>query len=292
MNYQNINLNTDENNIIWLSIDVKKEKTNVITPELIKELSDACDTIKTSGAAGLIIHSGKSSGFIAGADIKGFQGLSADKNGQQQALKFIRMGQAMCQQIEDLPMPTLAMIKGFCMGGGLEMALSCDYIITDDMPSTKLALPEIKLGIHPGFGGTVRSIRRMGVLQAMPIMLTGRNLIPQQAKKAGLIDYCVPLRQLKTTAIQTILKKPAKQKPAKYLKLLETAPLRRIIASQMRKQVESKAKQEHYPAPYALINIWEMYGSIGNEMFEAEAHSVANLITTDTAQNLVRVFFA
>ncbi len=295
MNYQNINLNTDENNIIWLSIDVKKEKTNVITPELIKELSDACDTIKASNAAGLIIHSGKSSGFIAGADIKGFQGLSADSSadndGQQQALKFIRMGQAMCQKIEDLPMPTLAMVKGFCMGGGLEIALSCDYIITDDMPSTKLALPEVKLGIHPGFGGTVRSIRRMGVLQAMPIMLTGRNLIPQQAKKAGLIDYCVPLRQLKTTAIQTILEKPAKQKPAKYLKLLEASLLRRIIASQMRKHVESKAKQEHYPAPYALINLWEMYGSIGNEMFEAEAHSVANLITTDTAQNLVRVFF-
>jgi len=291
MTYQNITLSTDENNICWLTIDVKDEATNVINPELVNDLLTACDEIKTSNAKGLIIQSGKNSGFIAGADVKGFQGLSEIENGQELALKFIHAGQSMCQKIEDLPIPTLAMVKGFCMGGGLEIALACDYIITDDAPSTKLSLPEIKLGIHPGFGGTVRSIRRIGILQAMPLMLTGRNLLPRQAAKAGLIDRCVPLRQLKTTALQTILEKPSKQKPAKYMQLLETSPIRKIIAGQMRKQVASKAKQEHYPAPYALINLWEMHGSNSNEMYEAEAHSVANLVTTDTAQNLVRVFF-
>ena len=291
MTYENITLSTDENNISWLTIDVKDEAANVINPELVDELSNACDEIKTSNAKGLIIQSGKNSGFIAGADVKGFQGLSEIENGQELALKFIRAGQSMCQKIEDLPIPTLAMVKGFCMGGGLEIAFACDYIITDDAPSTKLSLPEIKLGIHPGFGGTVRSIRRIGVLQAMPLMLTGRNLLPRQAAKIGLIDRCVPLRQLKTTALQTILEKPSKQKPAKYMQLLETSPIRKIIAGQMRKQVAGKAKQEHYPAPYALINLWEMHGSNTDEMYEAEAHSVANLVTTDTAQNLVRVFF-
>ena len=107
----------------------------------------------------------------------------------------------------------------------------------------------------------------------------------------GLIDYCVPLRQLKSTAVQTILRKPAKKQAPKSAKLLETSPMRKLIAMQMRKQVASKAKQEHYPAPYALINIWEMYGSQSDEMYEAEAHSVATLVSTDTAQNLVRVFF-
>ncbi len=291
MTYENITLSIDENNISWLTIDVKGEPANVINPELINDLSNACDEIQASNSKGVIIHSGKSNGFIAGADVKGFQGLSEIQNGQKLALKFIRTGQAMCQKIEDLSIPTLAMVKGFCMGGGLEIALACDYIISDDAPSTKLSFPEIKLGIHPGFGGTVRSIRRMGILHAMPLMLTGRNLLPRQAAKAGLIDHCVPLRQLKTTAIQTILEKPNKQKPAKYMQLLETSLLRKIIAGKMRKQVAGKAKQEHYPAPYALINLWEMHGSNSNEMYEAEAHSVANLIITDTAQNLVRVFF-
>ena len=289
--YQNIRLETDANNIIWLAIDVVNEAANVINPKLVEELSNACDEIKTSSAKGLIIYSGKSSGFIAGADVKGFQGLDKLENGHNLALKFIHLGQAMCQKIEDLPIPTLAMVKGFCMGGGLEIALACDYIISDDAPSTKFSLPEIKLGIHPGFGGTVRSIRRMGVLQAMPLMLTGRNLLPRQASKAGLIDRCVPVRQLKTTAIHTLLDKPPKKQIASYLCLLELSPLRKIIAMQMRKQVSTKAKQEHYPAPYALINLWEMNGSQSNEMYEAEAHSVATLIRTDTAQNLVRVFF-
>ena len=289
MSYQHISLKTDEHTICWLAIDVKDASANVINPELIEEMHHACDEIKASSAKGLIILSAKPGGFIAGADVKGFSGITADD--KNIALAFIHAGQQLCQKIEDLPIPTLAMVKGFCMGGGLELALACDYIICDDAPSTKLSLPEIKLGIHPGFGGTVRSIRKMSVLQAMPMMLTGRNVLPRVAAKTGLIDHCVPLRQLETTALHTILDKPAKRILPKRLRLLETAPMRKIIALQMRKQVASKAKQEHYPAPYALINLWEQHGTQGNEMFAAEAESVANLVTTETAQNLVRVFF-
>jgi 3-hydroxyacyl-CoA dehydrogenase/enoyl-CoA hydratase/3-hydroxybutyryl-CoA epimerase len=289
--FQHLTHSSDENDIAWLILDVKGESANVIGPELIEEMNSAINEIKSSNPKGMIISSGKNSGFIAGADVKKFEGMSSSESDFELALSFIHLGQSLCQKIEDLSFPTLAMVKGFCMGGGLEIALSCDYIVADDAPSTKLSLPEIQLGIHPGFGGTVRSIRRMGVLQAMPIMLTGRNLLPRQAKKMGLIDYCVPLRQLKPTAIQTILRKPAKHQAPKSAKLLEASPMRKIIAMQMRKQVASKAKQEHYPAPYALINIWEMHGALGNEMYEAEAHSVATLVSTDTAQNLVRVFF-
>ena len=291
MIYSNLNISSDDHKIAWLTLDVKGEAANVIGPELIEEMNFAIDEIKATNPKGMIINSGKSNGFIAGADVKKFEGMTNSESDRELALSFIHMGQALCQKIEDLPFPTLAMVKGFCMGGGLEIALSCDYIVTDDSPSTKLSLPEIQLGIHPGFGGTVRSIRRMGILKAMPIMLTGRNLVPRQAKKMGLTDYCVPLRQLKSTAIQTILRKPTKQQAPKSAKLLELSPMRKVIAMQMRKQVASKAKQEHYPAPYALINIWEMHGSQGNEMYEAEAQSVATLVSTDTAQNLVRVFF-
>ncbi len=285
--YDNLSLSV-EDKIVWLTIDVKDEAANVINPEVVTDISAACDEIKAmSNVKGVIIHSGKSSGFIAGADVKKFTEVT-DKT---QALGFIHAGQAACQKIEDLPIPTVAMVQGFCMGGGLEIALSCDYIVTDDSPSTKLSLPEVKLGIHPGFGGTVRSIRRIGVLAAMPLMLTGKNLLPRQAKKMGLTDLCVPLRQLKASAIQTVLRKPAKQQPPKSAMLLEASPMRKLVAMQMRKQVSSKVKQVHYPAPYALINIWEMHGSKGNEMYAAEAESVAQLAMTDTAQNLVRVFF-
>ncbi len=278
---------TIEDDIAWLNIDVKDEAANVISPEVVNELDKACDEISKLSAKGLILYSGKSTGFIAGADVKKFREITDP----EEAREFINAGHTACKKLEDLTIPTVAMVEGFCMGGGLEVALACDYIIADDAPSTKLSLPEVKLGIHPGFGGTVRSIRRIGVLQAMPMMLTGKNLLPRQAAKIGLVDMCVPLRQLRNTAIQTVLRKPTKKQAPKSAKLLELGPMRKLVAMQMRKQVASKAKQEHYPAPYALINLWEAHGSVGDEMYAAEAESVLQLGMTDTARNLARVFF-
>lgn len=290
-NYTHIKINKDDNKFVWLALDLKDASTNVLNPEIIRDISAACTEIINSDAKGLILYSNKSSGFVAGADVKGFQGITDSEADRELALGFIKLGQDLCQKIESLPIPTLAMVKGFCMGGGLELALACDYIVANDAPSTKLSLPEIKLGIHPGFGGTVRSIRRIGILSAMPLMLTGRNVLPRQAKKMGLIDACVPRRQLEVTAMHFLLEPPKKQKPSASQRLLESPPLRKLVAMQMRKQVASKAKQEHYPAPYALINLWEFHGSKSNQMFQAEAESVATLVATDTAQNLVRVFF-
>ena len=280
---------TDE--IAWLSIDVKDEAANVISPEVVTELDKACDEVSTliekESVKGLILLSGKSSGFIAGADVKKFSEFTDPED----ARSFIQAGHDVCKKIENLSLPTLAMVEGFCMGAGLEIALACDYIIVNDAPSTKLSLPEVKLGIHPGFGGTVRSIRRIGVMNAMPMMLTGKNIMPRQAAKMGLVDMCVPLRQLKSSSIQTILRQPAKKQAPKSAKLLEVGPIRKLVAMQMRKQVSSKAKQEHYPAPYALINLWEAHGSQSDEMYAAEAESVLQLGMTDTAKNLARVFF-
>ncbi len=290
-NYTHLKIHTDDHNITWLALDLNGASTNVLNPDIIKELSSACSEIINSNTKGLIIYSNKPSGFVAGADVKGFQGITDSEADRKLALSFIKLGQDLCQKIESLPIPTVAMVKGFCMGGGLELALACDYIVADDAPSTKFSLPEIKLGIHPGFGGTVRSIRKIGVLKAMPLMLTGRNVLPRQAKKMGLIDACVARRQLEVTALRTTLDQPPKQQTTKLQRLLETPLLRKIAATKMRKQVASKAKQEHYPAPYALINLWEFHGSKSDAMFQAEADSVATLVATDTAQNLVRVFF-
>ena len=213
--YAHINLNTDDNSIVWLGLNLKNASTNTLNPEIINEISSACNQVINSTASGMIFYSLKKTGFIAGADVKGFQGITDSPEDRQRALGFIKLGQDLCQKIESLPIPTLAMVKGFCMGGGLELALACDYIVADDSPSTKFSLPEIKLGIHPGFGGTVRSIRRIGVLNAMPLMLTGRNVLPRQAKKMGLIDACVPRRQLEVTALRTVLDQPKLQRASK-----------------------------------------------------------------------------
>lgn len=290
--YQHLSLHSAPDNILWLTLDVANASANVLSPDVINELLRACDDIKQQNPAGLIICSGKRSGFIAGADVKVFVGISD----RDTALSFIQLGHTLCNTIENLPMPTLAMVNGFCLGGGLELALACDYIIASDRPACKFGLPEVKLGIHPGFGGSVRSIRRMGILKAMPMMLTGRNLLGRQAAKLGLVDLCVPLRQLENTATQVIkagypARTPAKEKTAFKDKLLENPVARKLIANKMRATVSQHAKQAHYPAPYALIDVWEKYGSYDDAMYSAEAESVADLIQTDTAQNLVRVFF-
>ena len=200
-------------------------------------------------------------------------------------------GHALMNRLEALPCTTVSMIHGLCFGGGTELSLACDYIIASDDKKTKIGLPEIKLGIHPGYGGTARSIERCGPLAAMNIMLTGRALSARAASKIKLIDEAVPLRQLKTAAEKYALDAP-KRKPLPFsARLANTSLLRPVVASQMRKQVARKAKAEHYPAPYSLINLWQKQAGNKKKMLEQEAIAVAGLATTETARNLVRVFF-
>ena len=289
--YQHLSLHKDEHNIAWLTLDVQGKPANILMPEVLDEIQIACSEVKHLAAKGLIICSGKANGFIAGADIERFKGNKDAGNNIELAQEYIGQGQHTCDLVEGLDITTVAMIDGFCMGGGTELSLACDYIVATNSPKTKISLPEIKLGIHPGFGGTVRSIKRMGVMKAMPMMLTGRAYTGRIAAKIGLADFCVPIRQLKSTAIHAILNTPAKKVVPAHMRLLEKKPMRSIIAMQMRKQVEQKANPNHYPAPFALIDLWKEHGGNASDMYEHEARSVTKLILTETAQNLVKVFF-
>ncbi len=289
--YQHLSLHKGEHDIAWLTLDVQGKPANILMPEVLDEIQIACSEVKHLAATGMIICSGKSNGFIAGADIERFKGDKNAESNIDRAKQYIDQGQHTCDLIEKLDIPTVAMIDGFCMGGGTELSLACDYIVATDSPKTRISLPEIKLGIHPGFGGTVRSIKRMGVLKAMPMMLTGKAYTGRIAEKLGLADFCVPIRQLKSTAIHAILNKPKKKTVPTHIRLLEKKPMRSVMAMQMRKQVAQKAKPEHYPAPYALIDLWKEHGGNEADMYEHEARSVSKLILTETAQNLVRVFF-
>ncbi|MCK4705744.1 MAG: enoyl-CoA hydratase/isomerase family protein [Gammaproteobacteria bacterium] len=285
--YKHWKLEFDETNILWLHLDVAESGVNLLSSFVFDELDAILDDLAKDLPQGVIILSDKKDSFVFGADIKEFTTLE----NQQQAIEFLERGHALMNKVEALSCPTVSMIHGMCLGGGTELSLACDYRVMSDESCSRIGLPEIKLGIFPGYGGSVRSIRRTGPLAAMNMMLTGRALTARAAKRIGLVDEAVPLRQLKHAALHFVMHAPRPKKPGLLQRISNSILLRSFIASQMRKQVASKAKQEHYPAPYRLIEHWQKYAGNEKIMLANEIVEVSKLATTDTARNLVRVFF-
>ncbi|WP_131775479.1 3-hydroxyacyl-CoA dehydrogenase NAD-binding domain-containing protein [Legionella impletisoli] len=279
----------DSDHILWLGFDRKNESANTINDEVLDELNNSIQEIsQDSEAIGLIIYSLKPKGFIAGADVNEFSGI----DDPAKAVDFLRKGQTVFSRIESLKIPTVAMIDGFCMGGGLELALACDYRLATDSDETRLGLPEVKLGIHPGWGGTVRLPKLIGGFHALSeVILPGSALRASKAKKLGFVDDVVPLRQLKRAAVYFIKNKPPKHRPNFLQSMSNYAWARTLLAKVFRKQLEKKVRKEHYPAPYAVVDLWEKEGSLGERAYLKEADSVEQLVTKgDTAQNLIRLF--
>jgi len=287
MSYKNWKIEIDDEDICWLHLDVAKSSTNILRSDVLDELDDIINDLAQSLPAGIIFVSDKSNGFIAGADINEFTKITTE----EQAREMLVRGHTIMNKIESLPCTTVAMIDGFCLGGGMELALACTYRVMCDNKSTRVGLPEVKLGIHPGYGGTVRSIQRAGPVAAMNAMLTGRLLQGRAAKRMGLVDELVPRRQLKRAARHFVINRPAIKELSLKDKIMNHALVRPFIASQMRKQVAKKASKQHYPAPYQLIDLWQSHMDNPQRMLEKEIDSVASLVTNDTAKNLVRVFF-
>ena len=284
--WKNWHLETDEDEIVWLHFDKAGSSTNVFSSDVFEEFFVILDQLEEMNPKGLIILSGKESGFIAGANIEEFTQLKS----KEEALELIRVGQSAFDKLEALPFPTLSLINGFCLGGGLEMSLACDYRIALDDPKTRLGLPEVLLGIHPGWGGTMRLTRLIGAPAAMDLMLSGRTVNARAAKKMGIVDKITAQRHLKRAAKMLISKCPGKSRPGKLVSLANFAVARPLLAKYLRKQVAKRAPEAHYPAPYALIDLWEKHSGDERSMLMEEAVSVAGLITEGTAQNLVRVF--
>lgn len=284
--YKNWKIEIDDENICWLHLDRAGSGTNVLNSEVLFELETIINDIRQDLPSGVVFLSDKKTGFVAGADVKEFTQLDSE----QSALEVIQHAHRIFNSIEDLLCPTLALIHGFCFGGGLELALACRYRIADDDPKTRLGLPEVKLGIHPGFGGSVRAIESMGVMAAMGIMLSGRNLNSRTAKRQGLIDYVVPKRHFQNAARSLIKDRPTKKPLSLYNRLASHRLVRPWLAKIMIRQVAAKAPKTHYPAPYALIDLWLNHFDDRTNMLDHEARSVARLIVSRTAQNLIRVF--
>ncbi len=278
---------TDSDGIVWLRIDKADGGANVLSAEVLTELNSHIEPMHGGLPTGLVIYSGKSSGFVMGADINEFTAIESP----EQAYELIRLGQQVLDRVEGLACPTVAAINGFALGGGLELAMACDYRLALASRKRILGLPEVQLGIHPGFGGTVRSVRICGVRPAMQLMLTGQPITVDKGRKIGLIDRVAGEDDWRQAARDLISSAALKKSAPMLERLLSLSFVRPMIRPMLIKQVASKARKEHYPAPYAIIELWSRHGASTKSGYEAEARTIAELRCTSTSRNLVRVFF-
>ncbi|MCY7354022.1 MAG: enoyl-CoA hydratase/isomerase family protein [Lysobacter sp.] len=277
-----------DDGIVVLGLDRANESVNSLAQDVLLELDALLERLALDPPKGVVFCSAKDSGFIAGADIREFQGF--DERGTTG--DALRRGQQVFQRLAELPCPTVAAIHGFCMGGGTELALACTYRVASNDGSTRIGLPEVKLGIYPGWGGSVRLPRLVGAPAAFDMMLTGRALSASAARAIGLVDKVVDAAMLVDAAAELVKKRvqrPFKQRLLGWITNLW--PARQLLAPMLVKQVARKARREHYPAPYSLIETWRRNGGSVQSRLAAERKSVAKLASTPTARNLIRVFF-
>jgi len=275
-----------DDGVATLVFDRAGATTNTLSRQALAELNEALDIFESEPPKALIIRSGKANGFIAGADVTEF-GELADPDA---AMALVKRGWDTFMRVANVRYPTLALIKGFCLGGGLELALACRYRVVVEEPATRLGLPEVLLGIVPGWGGIHRLPRAIGAPAALDLLLTGKTIDARRAKKLGLADECVPVRIMENTARGVLAKLPPRRALPFPLALTLTPLARRIIASQARKQVARRARRDHYPAPYAIVDLFERYD--GNPLIvpDDDPASIKTLTRTPTAANLIRVF--
>lgn len=284
-------LKIDVDGLLWAFADRQGESINSLSPDMLRELSDIITFAEQRSVSGLGFLSAKRSGFIAGFDIRQFDNI----DGTDELRGALRDANAIFDRLEQASFPTACGIDGFCLGGGLELALACRYRVASDSDATRLGLPEVRLGLHPGFGGCVRLSRLIGGKDAVPLILTGRALRANAARSLGLLDSVVGAHEDLMWSTRSLL---LSQRPARRARLLQrlsnTLPARQALSSLMRRATAKKANPEHYPAPFAIIDLWREHGGNSSAMAKAmaieERESFCALFKTPTAHNLRRVY--
>ncbi|TMH86851.1 MAG: crotonase [Betaproteobacteria bacterium] len=285
--YQHWKLETDRDNIVWLSFDKKDASANVLSADAMAELDRIFDELRAKNPRGLIIRSAKDSGFIAGADVEEFTRIKdADE-----AMRLVKRGWDLYNKLAALPFPTLALVNGFCMGGGVELALACRYRVAVDQPGTRFALPEVMLGILPGWGGVKRLPRLVGPTAALDMLLTGRAVDARRAKRLGLVDEAVPPRIQDNAARVIVLEAPRPRTLPLFQRLMNSGLMRPLVVHLARRELASRASPDHYPAPYAILELWRRYDGDPFAPRPEDPASVIGLLEGDTARNLIRIFF-
>ncbi len=280
------NLELEPDGTAQLLFDTPDAAVNVLSSAAIADLCARLDELAATRHTGLIIRSAKKSGFIAGADIKEFTTIRTPAEG----LRLVLAGQEALRRIEDLSVPTVAAIHGFALGGGLELALACTYRIGAADGRLSLGLPEVRLGIHPGFGGTVRSVRILGVRAAMELMLQGKPWDAKKALAAGLLDRTAPAAELVDAAKSLLAGRPPRRTAPFGDRLLALPLLRPIIARRLDARLSGRVARDHYPAPYAIVELWRRHAADPRTGYAAEARSIGALMCSPSSRNLVRVF--
>jgi 3-hydroxyacyl-CoA dehydrogenase / enoyl-CoA hydratase / 3-hydroxybutyryl-CoA epimerase len=285
--YSHWRLDIDADNIAWLVLDKAKARANTLSRDVLEELDTALRELAAEKRPrGLVIKSAKPTGFVLGADVKEFEHVTDAAEGEQLATQ----GQTVLARLASVDAPTVAAIDGLALGGGLELALACTYRVAVRGYERNIGLPEVQLGIHPGFGGTIRAVSLLGAPLALDLMLTGRSLSPVEAHSAGLVDRIVAREDLDRAAADMIHTRPPRRQPPWYLRSLNLAPVRRLLAIRIKRDVSRRAKAEHYPAPHALLDLWVRHGGNGPAAYAAEARSVGELVVGRPSKNLVRLF--
>lgn len=283
--YRNFKLTRDVDGIAWLLFDRAGASANTISADVIEELDAVVTALESQRPAGLVVRSAKKSGFIAGADVNEFRGAT-DPRAVETA---IGRAHVVIDRLEALRVPSVAVVHGFCLGGGLEVALACQMRIA--IEDARFGFPEVMLGLHPGLGGTVRFTELVNPTQAMTLMLTGKTIDARRAKSLGLVDAVTQERHVRNAVKDAVFGRLKRTKPGVLNSILNLAPVRGFLATRMRSEAAKAAPRAHYPAPYALIDLWEKHAGNRSAMLNAEKTSFANLMVTPTAQNLIRVFF-
>ncbi|WP_079434168.1 3-hydroxyacyl-CoA dehydrogenase NAD-binding domain-containing protein [Zoogloea sp. LCSB751] len=286
MELLNWKLERDADGIVWATLDVPGAAANTLGSRVMAELEAIVDQLTVRPPSGLVIRSGKAAGFIVGADIEEFTRIDTADG----ARKLVERGWSLFGRLAAARFPTLALVRGHCMGGGLELALACRYRLVVDEPGTRLALPEVMLGIMPAWGGMLRLPRLIGPAAALDMMLTGKGVDGPKAKRLGLADDCVPLRVMDDAARILLMSGRPPRKPS-VVQALMNGPLRGIVAAQARKTVAAKVRRAHYPAPFAIIDTWARHGGNALAVPAASPSSLEAIFRSSTARNLVRVFF-
>ncbi len=272
---------SEKDDVVELVLDMPERRHNVLSSEVLGELDQVLAELETRSARGLIIRSGKPAGFAVGADVREFRRILD----AARAAELTRAGQMVLDRLSRLPYPSVAVIHGPCLGGGLELALACSYRVACDDERTSLGLPEVKLGIHPGFGGTVRLPALIGALPALSLMLGGRAVSARRARGLGLVDECVPDRHLDTAARTLLRDVPPKARPPWHQAWVGAPFLRPYLGAFMHRRLKAKVDCRHYPAPCRIVSLWARQAPL-----ETEALSCAEMLVTPTSRHLVHLF--
>ncbi len=274
----------DAEGIMWLALDKSDSGMNTISADVIRELETHVKAAEADLPTALVIRSAKDTGFAAGADIRSFANMS---DGGAAAL--LKQGHEVLDRIEALACPTICVVHGPALGAGFELALACDFRIA--IVGASFGFPEVQLGLHPGLGGTFRLPALIDPTEAMMMMLTGKTAHTERAKTLGIVDAVVEERHLAAAVTAAAKGKIERHEQGLKARAFGFEQARSLLARQMRHRTEQKAPADHYPAPHALIELWEDHGSDRDAMQRGEIISFANLLRTPSSKNLRRVFF-